>query len=236
VSILFRNKRWLTIAQLVPAWAAELPGADRDPAQLERHLSHFLLEDIINGRLDEAGPEVDGRRLGLRLVLPDSPPGFIEGQHVRRLIAARNDPVGHSFVFNQVIVLKEAILDFASRHQLPAPSWWADASGTIKEQTADVHLAAPHAANAAHPNRALKQQAAAEASGLRRRRGRRPDRLESAKTAMRDDFRQGRYTLADLKGMLEKNLAETYSVSRDTARKARNAVVAEIAENSIRDK
>jgi hypothetical protein len=228
VSILFRNKRWLTIAQLVPAWAAELPGADRDPAQLERHLSHFLLEDIINGRLDEAGPEVDGRRLGLRLVA-DSSPGFIEGQHVRKLIAVGNDPAGHSFVFNRVIVLKEAILDFASRHQLPAPSWWADASGTIKEQTADVDLAAPQAANAAHPNRALKQQAAAEASGLRRRRGRRPDRLESVKTAMRDDLRQGRY-----QGMLEKNLAETYSVSRDTARKARDAVLAEIAENNSR--
>jgi DNA-binding GntR family transcriptional regulator len=39
-----------------------------------------------------------------------------------------------------------------------------------------------------------------------------------------------------LQEMKEKELAATYGVSRDTARKARNAVVSEIAENLIRDK
>jgi hypothetical protein len=236
VSILFRTKKGLTIAELVPAWAAELPGADRDPAQIERHLGHSLLEDIINGRLDEAGPEMDGRRLGLRLILPDSPPGCIEGQQVRALIAVRNDPAGRSFVFNWVVVLKEAVLDFARRHELPSPLWWADTSGTTKEQTADVHLAAPQAANAAHPNRALKQDAAAEASDLRRRRGRKPEKLQQVKEAMKTDLRRGRYTKAQLQELTEKVLAATYGVSRDTARKARSAVVSEIAENSIRDK
>ena len=36
--------------------------------------------------------------------------------------------------------------------------------------------------------------------------------------------------------MLEKDLAQTYGVSRDTARKARNDVLSEFVENSIRDK
>jgi DNA-binding GntR family transcriptional regulator len=48
---------------------------------------------------------------------------------------------------------------------------------------------------------------------------------------MRDDLRQGHRTPAELKTMLEKNLAATYGVSRDTARKTRNAVLAEFGEN-----
>jgi hypothetical protein len=47
---------------------------------------------------------------------------------------------------------------------------------------------------------------------------------------MRDDLRQGRRTTAELSAMREKNLAATYGVSRDTARKARNAVLAEFGE------
>ena len=58
---------------------------------------------------------------------------------------------------------------------------------------------------------------------------------------MRDDLLQGRRTPAELKDMLEKNLAANFGVSRDTARKARNAVLAELGEiefptNSDNDK
>jgi hypothetical protein len=69
------------------------------------------------------------------------------------------------------------------------------------------------------------------AAGSARRRGARPRKFEQASGAMRDDLRQGRRTLAELKTMLEKNLEATYGVSRDTARKARNAVLAEFGEN-----
>lgn len=45
---------------------------------------------------------------------------------------------------------------------------------------------------------------------------------------MRNDLQQGRHTVADLEHMLEKNLATNYGVSRDTGRKARNAVLSEL--------
>ena len=51
---------------------------------------------------------------------------------------------------------------------------------------------------------------------------------------MKNDIRQGRRTVAELTNMREKDLAE-YNVSRDTARKARNAV-SKFVENSIHDK
>jgi hypothetical protein len=63
------------------------------------------------------------------------------------------------------------------------------------------------------------------------RRGPRPKKFEQAKDAMRDDIQQGRLTLAGLKNMLEKDLEARYGVSRDTARKARSAVLSEFGGN-----
>jgi hypothetical protein len=45
---------------------------------------------------------------------------------------------------------------------------------------------------------------------------------------MRNDLQQGRHTVAQLKNMLEKDLSANYGVSRDTARRARNAVLLEL--------
>jgi hypothetical protein len=67
MSILFRTKGWLTVAQLARAWTAEILGAAQDPQQFEQELVHLLLEDIVNKRLDDAGPLAEGRRLGLRV-------------------------------------------------------------------------------------------------------------------------------------------------------------------------
>jgi hypothetical protein len=64
-----------------------------------------------------------------------------------------------------------------------------------------------------------------------RRRGARPQKFEQTRDAMRNDIQQGRRTLAELEIMLEKNLSELYGVSRDTARKARRAVLSEFGEN-----
>jgi len=64
-----------------------------------------------------------------------------------------------------------------------------------------------------------------------RRRGAPPTKFQRVSSAMRGDLRQGRRTVPELKNMLEKNLASTYGVSRDTARKARNAVLSEFGEN-----
>ena len=62
-----------------------------------------------------------------------------------------------------------------------------------------------------------------------RPRGPRPQKFEQTKEAMRKDIQDGRLTLEQLEDMLEKNLIARYGgVSRDTARKARNAVLSEL--------
>jgi hypothetical protein len=50
---------------------------------------------------------------------------------------------------------------------------------------------------------------------------------------MRDDIQQGRRTVAQLEDMFEKDLSANYGVSRDTARKARKAVLSELKSRQI---
>ena len=222
MSILFRTKGWLTVAQLARAWTAEILGAAQDPHQFEQELVHLLLEDF-DKRLDDAGPLAEGRRLGLRVITPDGRADFLEGHQVRDLIL----PGGAlTFFLNRIVVMKEAALDFARRHELPPPSWWTDA-----------FAASTKPANDKSPDGTIPIPCATSKSpveaGLRR--PRKPKKLEQVKEAMGNDIRQGRRTVAELSNMLEKDLAAEYGVSRDTARKARNAV-SELVENSILDK
>lgn len=129
MSILYRTKGWLTLAQLIPAWASELADGKTNASQIEHDLKHFIMEDIMNGRLDDAGPLDDGRRLGLRIITPENRAGYLEGQQAGELlILARESPEGFSFVSRHLVLMKEAVLDFARRHQLPSPSWWTDAT------------------------------------------------------------------------------------------------------------
>ena len=115
----------MTVAQLAGAWSSELTESGEDPTQCEQNLVHLLMEDIINGRLDDSGPLVDGGRLGLRLITPESRAAFIEGPPLLDLVRTKQ-----AWLLHRIVVMKEAVLDFAQRHQLPSPSWWTDSPGT----------------------------------------------------------------------------------------------------------
>jgi hypothetical protein len=225
MSILFRTKGWLTIAQLARAWTPEIPGAERDPQRFEQEFVHLLLEDIVNKRLDETGPLVEGRRLGLRIITPDGRAGFLDGDQTRDLLLASGV---WTFHLDRIVVMKEAALDFAHRHGLPPPSWWSDAvavsTGPSNHLPPDDTISIPRAVS----------KDLAEASS-KRPRGPKPKKREQVKEAMRNDIRQGRRTLAQLSEMREKELVAAYHVSRDTARKARNAVSL-FVENAICDR
>jgi hypothetical protein len=133
VSKLFRTTGWMTVAQLTVAWSSELTEGGEDPKQCEQNLGHILMADIVNGRLDDSGPLVDGRRLGLRLITPKNRAAFIEGPQLLDLIRTKE-----AWLLHYVVVMKEAVLDFAQRHQLPSPSWWTDSSSTPTEVKVNV--------------------------------------------------------------------------------------------------
>jgi hypothetical protein len=149
VSILFRTREWLTLAQLTPAWADELAKDDRGRRRYVQDLVHRLKEDIVNGRVDDSGPLHGGRRLGLRLITPDSKAGFIEGPQLLDIFNADRT----TWILDHVVIMKESILDFARRHQLPSPSWWTDqlgltAKSTPASQATTADVADPVAKNA----------------------------------------------------------------------------------------
>jgi 7-cyano-7-deazaguanine synthase in queuosine biosynthesis len=98
------------------------------------------------------------------------------------------------------------------------------------EETAE----APRTNDLAPRSARLRERGAgkiASVVAIGRRRGKPPVKLEAAKKAMRSDLDSGRQTSEGLRAMLEKNLANAYSVSRDTARRARAAVLSEFVEN-----
>lgn len=130
MSKLFRTKGALTLAQLTRAWSPELVEGGGDPDRYEQDLRDTLLEDIVNGRLDDSGPLREGRRLGLRCITPENRAGFIEG---RQLL----EPIGdhHDWVLHRLVLMKEAVLDFAKRRHLPLPSWWAETLETSSQGT-----------------------------------------------------------------------------------------------------
>jgi hypothetical protein len=237
LSVLFRTKESLTFAQLVSAWARELAGDKVHGDHIERDLGHLLLEDIINGRLDNAGPPVDGRQLGLRIITPENRAGFLEGRQVSEVTVAGGLP---AYISHRIVVLKEAVLDFARRRDLPPPSWWADVAETLDKQKNKLATSVPTQTSektvfqAARVRKTPKESRPVDSEG--RRRGRSPIKLERVKQSMKRDIQAGRHTVTSLRGMLEKSLAETYCVSRDTARKARKAFLSEFVENSNSDK
>src|SRR5271169_1188283 len=90
MSTIFRTKEWMTVTQLVRAWARELAAPEYgDPQHFERDLLHTLMEDAVNGRLDNSGPFREGQRSGLMIITPENKAGFIEGHQLRDLV-----PVG----------------------------------------------------------------------------------------------------------------------------------------------
>jgi hypothetical protein len=117
-----RAEQWLTLAQLVPAWANELADATRSPSQVERDLWQCLHEDATIGFFDYSGPLRNGRRLGLGLIDDNGRFRYVRG----RLLGTVHFPFrrrGH-----RIFLARKAMLALARRRWVPPFSGWPDAS------------------------------------------------------------------------------------------------------------
>ena len=110
----------------MPNWARELAQAESDAKRVENDLWHYLVEDIINGRLD-------GKRPGLAFIQPDNRAVPVEG---RLLIGTLNLSVPR--YSRRILLTKKAVLDFARRQRLPPPSWWLDNQHRLGLRRANV--------------------------------------------------------------------------------------------------
>ena len=117
-----RAEQWLTLAQLVPAWANECADASHSADQLERDLWQCLYEDARIGFLDHSGPRRNGRRRGLCIIDDNGRFQYISG----RLLGTVHFPFrrrGH-----RIFLARKAHLALARRHWVPPFSGWPDAS------------------------------------------------------------------------------------------------------------
>jgi hypothetical protein len=98
-------------------------------------------------------------------------------------------------------------------------------SGERQGKTAQHVSSEPGAVGAGRTSSRRPERTAA---GSARRRGPQAKKFERTVEAMRRDIQDQRCSVSELKAMREKCLAGKYEVSRDTARRARNAVLSEM--------
>jgi hypothetical protein len=67
------------------------------------------------------------------LITPDHKAGLIAGHQLNDLMRTDRGRVMHN-----VVVMKEAVLDFAKRHRLRLPTWWADTCDAAPSATYDT--------------------------------------------------------------------------------------------------
>jgi len=126
---LMNHPKWLTVSQLVPAWAKELADASTGVYEIQDKLWYHLEKDVIAGLLDD--PLRNGSHLGLRAIAPGGQPTYIEGWRLHGLFRTMGEVI---------LLSKEAVLDFVRRHKLRPPSWWADASKGETQPSLQVKL------------------------------------------------------------------------------------------------
>jgi hypothetical protein len=126
---LLNHPEWLSVAQLVPAWAKELADATTSVYELRDKLWYHLEKDVINGFLDD--PLRNGSRLGLRAIDPAGYPRYTEGWWLYGLFRTMGEVI---------LLSKEAVLDFARRHKLRPPSWWSESSLPVGEKSGNVAI------------------------------------------------------------------------------------------------
>jgi hypothetical protein len=121
----------------------------------------------------------------------------------------------------------EQFVNFLRAYSLDVPKFWrASIQGSLELQEKGPSSRDGRSSN--------KQEA--QPSPTVRRPGRKPIKFNQTKQEMMRDIQEGRLSMAFLKAMLEKELAQRYRVSRDTVRRARDVVLSEIVEKSNPDK
>jgi hypothetical protein len=133
-----------------------------------------------------------------------------------------------SIQFLMMEIDRHQFVRLLAAHGLDLPKFWRPPISEPPELEKEAHISI----GCKPPG---EDQSGPGASKVRRR-GRKPGKFERTKEAMRHDIREGRLNPASLREKLEKDLAEAYGVSRDTARKARDAVlVGEAMRRDIRE-
>jgi hypothetical protein len=126
---LVNHPKWVTVSELVRAWAKELADARTGVYEFEDKLSYQLEKDIINGLLDD--PLRNGSRLGVRVIGPGGQPMYIEGWQLNGLFRTME---------RYILLSEQAVLEFARLHTVRPPSWCDASKGEIQPSRSPEEL------------------------------------------------------------------------------------------------
>jgi hypothetical protein len=126
---LVNHPKWVTVSELVSAWAKELADTRTGVYEFEDKLSYHLEKDIINGFLDD--PLRNGSRLGVRVIGPGGQRTYIEGWRLYGLFRTME---------RYILLSEEAVLEFVRRHKVRPPSWCDASKGEIQPSRSPEEL------------------------------------------------------------------------------------------------
>ena len=217
-----RVREWINFAEIAE-WCSREDGSIQ-PNEKKRAAALDALErDLLAGEFDENG------RSRVLFLSPESTRARMTRAWLKDAIEYNYDGhQGRSAYTAHCWIPRDLAQRWFERHRLSLPPWLTP---SVLGSAQGAPASRPLASHIETPPEEISRPAAEG-----RKRGPRPRKLERAKEAMREDIRQGRQTTSSLRAMLEKELETIYQVSRDTARKARDAVLSEFVENSNRDK
>jgi hypothetical protein len=207
-----RRREWINFGE-VADWCSELGGrAERDEAR-RANAYDWLTQDLLAGDFDESGAS------RVRFLHPAV---TAEAMTRKRVSDCGNEIVmslPEVLETSPAHVVRSEYLAFCWLPRRMFERWLAKHELPASPARFEPH--SPAESTPLHPDRLSRMP-----PGWRGQ-GRRPIKLEQTKEAMRRDIQAGQMTPAKLTEMLEKDLASTYNVSRNTARKARKAVLSE---------
>jgi hypothetical protein len=148
LSSLYRTKASLILAELLPAWAKELAADEIEIAQVEQDLTGVLIDDIVHGYLDDKGPLKDDLCVGVRFIKSNGAVMDVRGHQIGEMLEREaTSPARFKRLCHRIVVMREAVLDFARRRELAPPSWWSKKTIFSTDKGA-LELDAPSLANA----------------------------------------------------------------------------------------
>jgi len=177
--------------------------------------------------LPDGSLQLDDNDLKPRIVIPSYDPGsWTKASCAPAFQALAQKPSrkyypDRTIQFLMMEIYHHDFARFLAAHGLDLPKFWRSPISKPPELEKEAHISTGSKPSSEGESPPLVSEI--------RQRGPKPTKFEQTRQAMKHDIRESRLTVTSLREKLEKHLAVTYGVSRDTARKARAAVLAEEA-------
>ena len=223
-----KKREYIPISQLLPVWSVALasPGTSEDDAVND--LWDLIAYSIVHERVSFAIPEKFLDEIKIRAGWKH-PYEHVAGPRIQEL---NRFMIGlGSSALGELLVAKDNLREIAKELGLTVPTILQDNIYDPPEISDERRTSGNHVVEAASADSPVAIDYS-EIPLKKKQRGAKPIKYERTLDAMRRDIQTGTRTLVALHNLTEKELAGNYAVSRETARKALNAVALEIAPKS----